>query len=114
MHTSYHINYIKLIRNKKNYIKMKVQHQTNAPLSPTCPPSLKHRLITSFFAWDNDNWCCFTVVEAILTDTSLQHTLNKASTTCAKNDGCWLQSLCFSANNLSSIPFNNPCLGMDQ
>jgi hypothetical protein len=25
------------------------------------------------FAWDNDNWWCFTVVEAILADTSLQH-----------------------------------------
>jgi lipopolysaccharide biosynthesis glycosyltransferase len=39
--------------------------------------------------------------------------LNKASTTCSKNDGCWLQSLCFSANNLPRIPFNNTCLGMD-
>jgi hypothetical protein len=35
---------------------------------------LKHRLFTSFFAWNNDNWGCFTVVEAIFTDTSLQHT----------------------------------------
>jgi hypothetical protein len=39
--------------------------------------------------------------------------LNKASTTCSKNDGCWLQPLCFSANNLPRIPFNNACLGMD-
>jgi len=39
--------------------------------------------------------------------------LNKASTTCTKNDSCWLQSVCFSAYNFSSIPFNNSCLGTD-
>jgi hypothetical protein len=35
MHTFYHT-------------KLKLQHQTNAPLSPTCLPPLKHRLFTSF------------------------------------------------------------------
>jgi len=39
--------------------------------------------------------------------------LNKASTTCTKNHSCWLQSVCFSAYNFSSIPFNNSCLGTD-
>jgi len=39
--------------------------------------------------------------------------LNKASTTCTKNDSCWLQSVCFSAYYFSNIPFNNSCLGTD-
>jgi hypothetical protein len=28
--------------------KLKLQQKTNARLSPTCPPPLKHRLFTSF------------------------------------------------------------------
>lgn len=39
--------------------------------------------------------------------------LNQTSSTSAQNDCCRLQPLCLSANNLSSIPFNNPCLGPD-
>jgi len=39
--------------------------------------------------------------------------LNKASTTCTKNDSSGLQSICFSANNFSSISFNNSGLGSD-
>lgn len=35
MHTSYQINYIKL----------KVRHQTNAPLSPTCRPLFKAQTV---------------------------------------------------------------------
>lgn len=39
--------------------------------------------------------------------------LNKASTACTKNDSSGLQSICFSANNFSSISFNNSGLGSD-